>query len=101
MDAATRRSNYVFKKPRSSGKISTDTTRNENWIELLIDLFYIAYMLKLTIVFLECGIGRNRFIYSASIFLGLYMAKFEMGNLFMSFILNYLLLPLSVFVIIG
>lgn len=80
MDAATRRSNYVFKKPRSSGKISTDTTRSENWIELLIDLFYIAYMLKLTNVFVDCGIGRNRFIYAASIFLGMYMAKFEMDQ---------------------
>jgi low temperature requirement protein LtrA len=54
-----------------------DHHRSETWVELFIDLFYVAIFLKLGDYIFTCGINPASIHYIASVFLGVYMAKFD------------------------
>jgi hypothetical protein len=51
--------------------------RSENWMELFIDLFYVAIFLKLGDYIYTCGLNVLTIDYVASVFLSVYMAKFD------------------------
>jgi hypothetical protein len=54
--------------------------RSDNWRELLLDLFYVAFLIKLGNIFLDCQLSGAGYLFAVSHFLGVYMAKFELDQ---------------------
>ena len=46
-------------------------------MELFIDLFYVAFFVKLGVIIHTCGAGRDIMIFIATVFTGVYMCKFD------------------------
>jgi hypothetical protein len=73
-------------KPRRLSKANSFQTwkdkpsRADNWKELLMDMFYIAFLIKLSDGYMSCRLNVEEFVYSCARFLGMYMAKFEMDQ---------------------
>lgn len=55
-------------------------SRADNWKELLMDMFYIAFLIKLSDGYMVCRLNVEEFVDAAARFLGMYMAKFEMDQ---------------------
>jgi hypothetical protein len=73
---------YLFKKPKSfitneQRQKQAQEHKHENWMELFMDLFYVAFFLKLGVILHTCGTGFDIMIYVASVFVGVYMCKFD------------------------
>ena len=68
---------YMFKKPEPLNTWGDEEHRSESWMELFIDLFYVAFFIKLGDVFYTCGFNVDSMMYVASVFLGIYMSKFD------------------------
>lgn len=45
-----------------------------------MDMFYIAFLIKLSDGYMSCRLNIEEFVYSTARFLGMYMAKFEMDQ---------------------
>jgi hypothetical protein len=56
------------------------TGRLDNWKELLLDLFYVIFLIKLGNLFLYCEFNGPGYLFAISHFLGIYMAKFELDQ---------------------
>lgn len=54
--------------------------RLDNWKELLLDLFYVIFLIKLGNIFLSCDLNSSGYLFAISHFLGVYMAKFELDQ---------------------
>lgn len=73
---------YLFKKPKSfltneQRQKQAQEHKHENWMELFMDLFYVAFFLKLGVILHTCGTGLDIMTYIASVFIGVYMCKFD------------------------
>jgi hypothetical protein len=73
---------YLFKKPKSfltneQRQKQAQEHKHENWMELFMDLFYVAFFLKLGVILHTCGTGLDIMTYVASVFIGVYMCKFD------------------------
>lgn len=66
----TNKAKHIFKPPVALNRWGDQDHRSENWIELFVDLFYVALYLKLGDVAYVCGIRESTIDYIASIFLG-------------------------------
>jgi hypothetical protein len=61
--------------------LSVETTgRLDNLKELLLDLFYVVFLIKLGNIFLYCEFDGPGYLFAISHFLGIYMAKFELDQ---------------------
>ena len=69
-----------MKQSKRSSKGLEKPSRADNWKELLMDLFYIAFLIKLGDGFLYCELTVEQFVFAVSRFMGMYMAKFEMDQ---------------------
>lgn len=49
-----------------------------DWFELYINLFYLAFLIKLGDIFLFCTHSLEIYLYTIAMFMGIYMNKFEM-----------------------
>jgi hypothetical protein len=52
--------------------------KSYDWFEVFINLFYLAFLIKLGDIFLYCKHSLEIYLYTIAIFLGIYMNKFEM-----------------------
>jgi low temperature requirement protein LtrA len=68
---------YLFKRPKPLNSWGHQEHRSESWMELFIDLFYVAFFIKLGDILHTCGAGMDIMVYVCSIFLGVCMAKFD------------------------
>jgi hypothetical protein len=78
-EVSNKKNREIFKTPvvlNTWGEQQLDH-RSENWMELFIDLFYVAIFLKLGDYIYTCGLNVLTIDYVASIFFGVYMAKFD------------------------
>ena len=67
---------YLFKRPKPLNSWSDQELRSESWMELFIDLFYVAFFFKLGEILYVCGTDVDMIMFVATIFLGVNMAKF-------------------------
>ena len=49
-----------------------------DWFEIFVNLFYLAFLIKLGDIFLYCKHSVEIYMYTIAMFLGIYMNKFEM-----------------------
>jgi low temperature requirement protein LtrA len=68
---------YMFKKPAPLNSWETEEHRSESWFELFIDLFYVAFFIKLGDIFYTCGFTVDTVLHVCAVFLGIYMSKFD------------------------
>jgi hypothetical protein len=73
---------YLFKRPKAfitkeQRQKQAQEHKHENWMELFMDLFYVAFFLKLGGILHTCGTGVDIMVYVASVFIGVYMCKFD------------------------
>lgn len=68
---------YLFKRPKPLNSWGNQEHRSESWMELFIDLFYVAFFIKLGDILHTCGADVHIMTYVATIFLGVNMAKFD------------------------
>jgi hypothetical protein len=54
--------------------------RLDNWKELLLDLLYVVFLIKLGNIFIVCQLNETGYLLAISHFLGVYMAKFELDQ---------------------
>lgn len=59
--------------PESAGRL-------DNWKELLLDLFYFIFLIKLGNIYKECKLDGIGYLFAISHFLGIYMSKFELDQ---------------------
>lgn len=68
---------YMFKKPAPLNTWDVEEHRSESWMELFIDLFYVAFFIKLGDIFYTCGFTTDSVLHVCAVFLGIYMSKFD------------------------
>ena len=59
--------------PETSGRL-------DNWKELLLDLFYFIFLIKLGTIYHQCKLDGVGYLFVISHFLGIYMSKFELDQ---------------------
>ena len=65
---------YLFKRPKT---FSSNEHRHENWMELFLDLLYVAFFVKLGVIIHTCGSTSNILVFVVTVFTGVYMSKFD------------------------
>ena len=49
-----------------------------DWVEVFMNMFYLAFLIKLGDIFLYCEHSLEIYLYTVAMFLGIYMNKFDM-----------------------